>query len=421
MRDRLSRADQAQQSRRHRPDYWLLILSIALLAVGVIVVYSIGPALGKAHGVSGDFFIAKQGIAIGIGLLAFFITSRIPTQVWRQLTWALVAVAGLVTLVALIMPVDPQYPAHRWIRLGGFSFQSVELVKFALLVWLAGMLAGKVENGTIQNDSTVLKPLAVVFFGLSLVVAIIQSDLGSMMVIIAMMAMMAYVAGLPLKRLGIGLIAIALVVVMAVSTTPYRRERLATFFHPTADCQSTGYQACQALIAVGSGGTVGLGLGGSVQAYGYLPEAANDSIFAIYAEKFGFVGVTVLLAIFVAFFSRLKGLAQRAPDNFSRLVVMGILAWLATQTIINIGAMLGLLPLKGITLPLVSYGGTSVVFILAALGVVFNISRYTTYAVPSESKEHSAGAFNRQSIDRGSNRNNQVPQQGQARRRQESW
>jgi cell division protein FtsW len=372
--------------------------------VGVIVVYSIGPALGKAHGVSGDFFIAKQGIAIGIGLIAFFITSRIPTQYWRQLTLVLAAIAGLLTLVALVMPVDPQYPAHRWIRLGGFSFQSVELVKFALLVWLAGMLASRIDTGTIKNDKSVLKLLALAFAGVSVVVAVIQSDLGSMMVIVAMMSMMAFIAGMPLKRLAIGAGVILLVVVMAVSTTPYRRERLATFFHPTADCQNTGYQACQALIAVGSGGTLGLGLGGSVQAYGYLPEAANDSIFAIYSEKFGFVGVTVLLAIFAAFFARLKGLAERAPDNFSRLVVMGILAWLATQTVINIGAMLGLLPLKGITLPLVSYGGTSVVFVLAALGVVFNISRYTTYAVPgagsADNVERSKVAFNRQSIER---------------------
>ena len=390
MRDRLRRSE--EQARKHRPDYWLFILSIVLLVVGVIVVYSISPALGKAHGVSGDFFIAKQGIAIGIGLAAFFVTSRIPTQYWRQMVGVLAVVAGLITLVALVMPVDPQYPAHRWIRLGGFSFQSVELVKFALLVWLAGMLASRVDAGTIRSDNGVLRPLALAFLGVSVVVAVIQSDLGSMMVIIAMMSMMAFVAGLPLRRLAIGAVAILIVVTLAVSTTPYRRERLATFFHPTADCQSAGYQACQALIAVGSGGVAGLGLGGSVQAYGYLPEAANDSIFAIYAEKFGFLGVTVLLAIFAAFFARLKGLAERAPDNFSRLVVMGILAWLATQTIINVGAMLGLLPLKGITLPLVSYGGTSVVFILAALGVVFNISRYTTFAVPVGDLRSAAGA-----------------------------
>jgi len=171
-----------------------------------------------------------------------------------------------------------------------------------------------------------------------------------------------------------------------ISAVPYRRERLMTFLHPTANCQSTGYQACQALISVGSGGLIGLGLGRSVQAYGYLPEAANDSIFAIYAEKFGFIGVTILLALFVALFARLKTIAVRAPNNFSRFFVVGVMAWLSIQSFINIGAMIGLLPLKGITLPFVSYGGTSVVFIMAAMGVVFQISRYTSYVNESDGR-----------------------------------
>jgi len=127
---------------------------------------------------------------------------------------------------------------------------------------------------------------------------------------------------------------------------------------------------------------IGLGLGKSVQAYGYLPEAENDSIFAIYAEKFGFLGVVVLLGLLAAFFTRIKKIAERAPDDFSRLVVMGILVWLSAQTIINIGAMIGLLPLKGITLPLISYGGSSVLMVMAALGVVFHVSRYTLYSIP---------------------------------------
>jgi cell division protein FtsW len=162
----------------------------------------------------------------------------------------------------------------------------------------------------------------------------------------------------------------------------YRRDRVASFLNPTANCQDSGYQACQALVAVGSGGIAGLGLGKSVQAYGYLPEAANDSIFAIYAEKFGFIGSVSLLGLLVALFSRLKQIAERAPDDFSRLVVVGVLAWLSIQTIINIGAMIGLLPLKGITLPLISYGGTSVVFVAAAIGLAFQVSKYTNFTAP---------------------------------------
>jgi cell division protein FtsW len=177
---------------------------------------------------------------------------------------------------------------------------------------------------------------------------------------------------------------VAIGTVLLISTSSYRRARLETFLNPTRDCQTTGYQACQALIAVGSGGMVGLGLGRSVQAYGYLPEAANDSIFAILAEKFGFIGTALLLGAFALFFSRLVKIMERTPDTYNRLLVVGILAWLSTQTLINIGAMIGLLPLKGITLPFISSGGTSLIFICGAIGIAFQISRYTTFGAISE-------------------------------------
>jgi cell division protein FtsW len=160
--------------------------------------------------------------------------------------------------------------------------------------------------------------------------------------------------------------------------------------HPEKDGQNAGYQACQALIAVGSGGIAGKGLGHGAQAYGYLPEASNDSIFAIMAEKFGFIGTAFLLALFMGLFSRIKNILERAPDNFSRLMVAGILAWLSTQTLINIGAMIGLLPLKGITLPFISAGGTSVLFVTAAIGLVFQVSRYTTFSVNTDTGERAS-------------------------------
>lgn len=369
-----------QPQRRHRPDYWLLIISLALMVISLVVIYAISPALGMAHNVSDSFFITRQTIAIALGLVAFYATSRIPISRWRRWYVPLLVFAGLATAVALVMPANPLYPAHRWIRLGSLSFQSVELLKFALLVWVAGMLSDRIRKGTISQVGGALKPLMIAIVLVGIVVAGVQSDLGSTGVIVAMMGIMAFVAGLPMKKLlTVGAIILA-ITILAISVSPYRRDRLTTFLHPTADCQNEGYQACQALISVGSGGLIGLGLGRSVQAYGYLPEAANDSIFAIYAEKFGFIGVAILLALFAAFFSRLKSLAERAPSNFTRLIIIGILTWLAVQTIMNIGAMIGLLPLKGITLPLVSYGGTSVVFVMAALGVVFQISRYTSYS-----------------------------------------
>jgi cell division protein FtsW len=377
----------ATQQRRHRPDYFLVLISLLLLVTGLIVVYSISPGLSVQKHVSENYFVIKQLLAIGLGVIGFSIVAVIPLRNWQRLQQPLIGIAVAATITALIMPASTEYPAHRWIRFGGLSLQSVEIIKFSLLICLASFLAERLQKGMISDAQKTLRPILLVLGGLGVVVAIAQRDLGSTGVLVAIMAAMGFVAGLPMKRvLQIGGI-IAVGTVLAISTSAYRRDRVLTFLHPEKDCLSTGYQACQALIAVGSGGIFGKGLAHSVQAYGYLPEAANDSIFAIFAEKFGFVGVTLLLCLLMAFFARLKNIMERAPDAFSRLVVAGVLAWLSTQTIINIGAMIGLLPLKGITLPFISYGGTSIIFVLAALGLVFNISRYTTYTVNADSLE----------------------------------
>lgn len=389
-----------EPQRKHRPDYWLLVLTIALLGIGMVVVYAISPALGAAQNVDGSYFITHQAINIAVAGVAFLVASRLPFELWRKLTVPLLVLAAAATLLALVLPVDPRYPAHRWIRLGGFSFQSVELLKFAFLIWLAGFLAQRVDSGLLRDSRKTLRPLMIALLVVGFVVAGVQSDLGSMAVIVAMLGIVAFISGLPIRRLMYGVVAVVLLGFVFIASTPYRRERLATFMNPTADCQNSGYQACQALISIGSGGMFGLGLGRSVQAYGYLPEAANDSIFAIYAEKFGFVGVAVLLALYAAFFGRLKNLAERAADTFSRLFIMGVLAWLSVQAVINIGAMLGLLPLKGITLPLVSYGGTSVVFVMVALGIVFNMSRYSTFVTADVRTPAARPAVNRRSMER---------------------
>jgi cell division protein FtsW len=394
MRPTVVRARQRSQpvfkselGRKHRPDYWLLTLSAALLAIGLVVVYAIGPALAQANHVSSNYYVQKQLFAIGLSIVVFLITAQLPLDTWRKAYKPLLIMAGLATLLALVLPVNPQYPAHRWVRLGGFSFQSVELLKFAVLVWLAGFLSNRIREGQIQSYASTFKPVGIAFLGIGIVVAGIQSDLGSTGVIVAIMGTMAFVAGLPFKRIALIAAFIMALLVITIASTPYRRARLEAFLHPAANCQSSGYQACQALIAVGSGGMSGLGLGRSVQAYGYLPEAANDSIFAIYAEKFGFIGTIVLLMLFVAFFSRLKNVAERVTDDFGRLIVVGVLSWLSIQALINIGAMIGLLPLKGITLPFISYGGTSVVFIAAAVGLVFQISRYASLSAPRISND----------------------------------
>ena len=386
--------------RRHRPDYILVILSLILLVVGLIVIYSISPGLGAQKHVSDNYYTSKQIIAIGLGFIAFAVTATVPLNSWRHFEKPLIIAAGSAA-VAVRFFGERVNGAYRWIQIGGLSFQAVELIKFSLLIWLAFFLAERVRSGRLDSFQDTFKPLIYAFLAIGFVVAGLQSDLGSTGVIVVMMATMCYIAGLPLKRVAMigGIIVIG--VVLAVSMSSYRRERLLTFMHPTQDCLNTGYQACQALIAVGSGGMFGKGLTGSVQAYGYLPEAANDSIFAIYAEKFGFIGVTLLICLFIVLFNRLKHIMQRAPNTQTRLLMAGILAWLSTQALINIGAMTGLLPLKGITLPFISYGGTSIIFITAIIGLAFNISRYTTYTINVDDRE---GRSYENSADRWRNR-----------------
>lgn len=371
---------ESEQVRRHRPDYWLVVVALFLVVIGLTVVYAISPALSATTGGSGAHYVSRQLLAIGLSMVAFFITARVPLGRWQRWQTPLLVVAAIGTLIALVTPVVPQYPAHRWIRIGGLSLQSVEALKFALIIWLGSFLASRHRAGTLADTKLTLQPLLIVLVLIGLVVAGIQSDLGSTGVIVAMMGAMAFIAGLPMRKVLTIVAIVAIGTILAVSAIPYRRERLLTYLHPANNCLTTGYQACQALIAVGSGGIDGLGLGRSVQAYGYLPEAQNDSIFAIYAEKFGFIGGMALLGLFVVLFARLRLIIERSSDMFSRLVVAGILAWLSTQMIINVGAMIGLLPLKGITLPFVSYGGTSVLFVGAALGLVFQISHYTSFS-----------------------------------------
>lgn len=366
--------------RRHRPDYLVVILSVILLVAGLIVVYAISPALTSLKNVGENYFIIKQSLAIAIGVAAFWLCSVVPLETWRRIQKPLIGLAVAATLAVLVFG-EKVNGAYRWIQIGGLSFQAVELIKFTLVICLACFLADRLREGKISDWQRSIRPIVIIAGIIGVVVAVLQSDLGSAGVLMAMIVAMCFVAGVPLQRLAIigGILAIG--AVLAISTSAYRRERLLTFMQPERDCVSTGYQACQALIAVGSGGMFGKGLAHSVQAYGYLPEAANDSIFAIIAEKFGFVGVTLLLGLFMALFGRLKHLMERAPDDFTRLVLAGILAWLSTQALINVGAMIGLLPLKGITLPFISYGGTSIIFVMAAMGLVFNISRYTNFSV----------------------------------------
>ncbi len=367
-------------SRRHRPDYALGIISLILLSVGLVVVYAMSPGLSTLAQVEDTHFIYRQMLAIGLALVAFIIFARLPFTFWRTLTRPLIVVT-LVALLATQFIGSGGANASRWVQIGGLSFQSVELLKFTLIIWLSGFLAMRQRNQELNDIQKTLKPIAIVLLVTGFVVAVLQSDLGSMGVVAAIIVAMLFVAGLSFRWMAVGLASVLIGGLVLIASSPYRQERVATFLNPQSDCLEEGYQACQALIAVGSGGLFGKGIDRSAQAYGYLPEAANDSIFAVLAEMFGFLGVVAVVGLFIALFTRMVRIIERAPNNESRLIVVGVLAWLSTQAFINIMAMVGLFPLKGITLPFISYGGTSLIFVTAAVGLVFNISRYTTYSV----------------------------------------
>lgn len=385
--------------RRHKPDYWLPVLATGLLAIGLVVVYAISPGMSVQKGISESYYISKQFIAIVLGVAAFIALSRIPYTFWRTAVKPLI-VASLAAAIGVMLFGDRVNGAYRWIQIGGVSFQAAELIKFAVLVWAADLLARRKSASQLNDPKLTLNPLLFALGAVGAVVGFLQSDFGSTAVIVAMLLAMMYVSGVQFRRLAKIALIIAVGLAVLILPSEYRRERVATFINPTADCQDSGYQSCQAVITVGSGGLFGLGLARSVQAYGYLPEATNDSIFAILSEKFGFFGVTLIIGAYAMLFSRLTRIIERAPDDFSRLLVTGILAWFSVQAIINIGAMIGLLPLKGITLPFVSTGGTSLLFVTGALGLAFQISRYATLGV----KVNDGGSANESPAYRRGNR-----------------
>src|SRR3989344_504138 len=284
-------------ARRHRPDYWLLILSAALLSIGLVVVYSISPGLAATTGASSSYFVSKQLVAIGLSIVALIAATYIPIKRWTSIANPLLIAAAIGSLVVMFTPLDEFHRAHRWIKLGG-------------LVWVARFLADQSRKGLLKDLKSSLRPLLILLAVVGVTMVKLQSDLGSTLVVAAIILVMVFMAGVPLKNVGLIFGAVAIAAVMAIGTSVYRRDRLISFFHPVQDCQSVGYQACQALIAVGSGGLVGQGLGHGVQAYGYLPEAANDSIFAIMAEKFGFIGMSVVIGIYTFLFTRLKQIIE---------------------------------------------------------------------------------------------------------------
>ncbi len=378
--------------RRHRPDVGIILLVGVLLAFGLVVIYSISPILSQElmQDAGRNYFFYNQLLHIIIGLILFVVASQFPLKWWRKvLPW----MAGL-TATMLIVMLIPQVGiseggATRWLGLGPFSFQPAELVKFVAVIGTAAWFASLSKN-EIKDYRFTLLPVIIALAILALFVVFHQRDLGTMLVVALIIGSIFFVSGVKWRHLAALLAAGGVAGVLSIIMFPHRMERISTFFSPSEGLAESSYHLHQALIAVGSGGIFGLGLGGSVQVYGYLPEAANDSIFAIIAETFGLVGALSLVVLFAMLIYRCLLVASRSDNIFARYIVVGIAIWIGAQAMMNVMAMIGIIPLTGITLPFLSYGGTSMVMVLLAMGVVTHISKYTV-RIPNENSRQRRG------------------------------
>jgi cell division protein FtsW len=380
--------------RRHRPDYQIVLFTGLLMMLGLIVMYAIGPqranVLNNAYGTdqyTNTYFFIKQTVSLLLALTAFAITAIVPFQFFRRHAktllliglgaCAVLAVAGMTGLGIAQCSLG----ACRWFDLGPLgSLQPAEFLKFGLLLFTAGFLGMRARQGLVNDIQKTLIPLGSILLVAIVFVIGIQKDMGTGIALMAIMAAMMVVAGLSIRTLGlIGLGLVGLMILMIV-IAPHRMERITTFFQgDSASLEGANYHIVHAKIAIGSGGFLGVGIGNSIQATGYLPEAINDSVFAIMGETFGFVGLVTIILLFTALLLRLLKVADHLDDMRLKLIVVGVFGWLGAHVILNIAAMIGVFPLTGITLPLLSFGGTSMLFIAAALGLAFQLSRYTNF------------------------------------------
>ncbi|MBI2050703.1 MAG: putative lipid II flippase FtsW [Parcubacteria group bacterium] len=362
---------QAPRSALHIP---LFAASGAILVFGLLMLFSASVAVGIERFGDPNFFIKRQLIALLLGLGAAYLAYRIDYRVWQR--WSFVILLASVALLVLVLVPGigiAGQGAQRWLNLGPFGFQPSELAKLTLILYLAAWLSERGRAG-IRDFYTGLLPLTIVLGAIAFLI-LKQPDLGTLIIICAIAISMYFVGGADLKHLAGLLGAGAVALGAAIALAPYRLARFTAFLDPSADPQGAGYHITQALLAVGSGGIFGRGLTRSLQKYLYLPEVTGDSIFAVIAEELGFAGSMLVLALFLFFFWQCIRISRSAGDGFGKLAAFGVGTWIALQAFINIGAMLGVLPLTGLTLPLVSYGGSSLVVTLVAIGILLNISK----------------------------------------------
>lgn len=359
--------------RRHAPDYWLFALTAGLVVFGLVMLASATEPLGfQKYGDS--YFFFKRQLMFGVvpGCILMVLISRVSVDLLKKIAPYMLPLAAVLLLLGFIPGLRAGYGSGSWVNVLGASLQPSEPAKLVLILYFAWWLARR-DQTAIKGFWTGFVPF-VITVGVVIALMMAQSDLGTTSVIVAFLFTMYIAAGAPIRHLAILLGAGFAMFLIFIKIAPYRVARLQIFLHPELDPQGVGYHINQALLAIGSGGWFGLGLGKSLQKHLYLPEVAGDSIFAIIAEELGFFLSILLIVGYMALIRHGLKIAERANDPFSRYVTVGITAWLGFQAILNISAMVGLLPLTGVPLPFVSHGGSAMVANLAAIGVLAAIS-----------------------------------------------
>ncbi|APH05349.1 stage V sporulation protein E [Bacillus weihaiensis] len=364
-------------AKRSTPDFILVILTLLLLTIGLIMVYS-ASAVWATYKFDDSFFFAKRQLLFaGVGVIAMFFLMNVDYWTWR--TWAkmLVIVCFFLLIAVLIPGIGMERNGSRsWIGVGAFSIQPSEFMKLAMIAFLAKFLSENQKKITSFKKG-LIPSLGIVFLAFAMIM--LQPDLGTGTVMVGTCIVMIFVSGARIIHFAwLGLAGLAGFVVLVLSA-PYRIKRITSFLDPWEDPLGSGFQIIQSLYAIGPGGLFGLGLGQSRQKFFYLPEPQTDFIFAILAEELGFIGGSFILLLFGLLLWRGIRIALGAPDLYGSFLAIGIITMVAIQVMINIGVVTGLMPVTGITLPFLSYGGSSLTLMLMAIGVLLNVSRYSKY------------------------------------------
>jgi cell division protein FtsW len=347
----------------------LILVTLGLTAFGLVMVYSATSAPAALGGGDPGFYLKRQGIyaLIGIGLL--ILASRTDFRALRYVAPALVLSSAFLCLAVLAIGQEVN-GARRWLTFGAFTFQPSELAKLSLAIWIAAYLA---RRPAPRNLGELARPIGLVV-GAFCALILVEPDLGTVIALVLVVGAVLVVSGAPLRVLAAGGTLAAAVALAAIWVTPYRRERFFSFLDPWQDAQGTGFQTVQAMIGLGSGGIFGRGMGQGIEKINYLPEAHTDMIFAVIGEELGLLGTSVVIATYLAFAYAGLRVALRCRDPFGKRLAAGLTALVCGQALINLAAVLGVAPLTGITLPFVSYGGSSLIVSLASVGVLLNIA-----------------------------------------------